>query len=260
VVRSASTRTSAAIRARGAAPLKLLVPRPSGPSVWACAATLGGGLLAGDHLALQVEVGRDAAALVTTQSTTKVHPSDGRSADQILRARVAAGGLLALLPDPVCCFAGAAYRQRQEIDLDADASLVLADGLSAGRVARGERWAFASYESRLCVRAAGRLLLHEALLLEDGPLSVVERLGPMDAIALVVLLGPRLRALSAQLLELLAARPAAPAPLLAAASPLGDGVVVRVAGERIDDVNRFVRGALAGLAPELGDDPFLRRY
>ncbi|WP_071896536.1 urease accessory protein UreD [Cystobacter ferrugineus] len=42
------------------------------------------------------------------------------------------GGLLALVPDPTVCFAVARYRQRQDIHLAPDASLVLMDLVNAG--------------------------------------------------------------------------------------------------------------------------------
>ena len=39
------------------AQMKLLVPGPRGPAVWAFASSFGGGLVAGDHIALEVTVG-----------------------------------------------------------------------------------------------------------------------------------------------------------------------------------------------------------
>ena len=48
---------AAVVGARANAPLKLLVPRHRGAAVWAYASTLGGGLLAGDHVHLDLEIG-----------------------------------------------------------------------------------------------------------------------------------------------------------------------------------------------------------
>src|SRR5262245_48343677 len=84
---------SALVAGAARAPLQLLVPRPRGPAVWACAGTLGGGLVDGDALALEVAVGDGAALLVSTQASTKVYRG---AASQRLSATVGDGALLAL--------------------------------------------------------------------------------------------------------------------------------------------------------------------
>jgi len=66
---------------------------------------------------------------------------------QTVDARVAEGALLAVLPDPVTCFAGARYTQRQSFSLAPGGSLVLVDWLTCGRRALGETWALSSYQS-----------------------------------------------------------------------------------------------------------------
>lgn len=60
---------------------------------------------------------------------------------------VESGGLLALLPDSVVCFATARYSQVQRFNLAPDASLVLVDWLTSGRIARGEVWNFEYFKS-----------------------------------------------------------------------------------------------------------------
>jgi urease accessory protein len=219
-------------------------------------------LVAGDRISLDVAVGAGATVLLATQASTKVYRSDGEASEQRLAARVADGAFLALWPDPVCCFAGARYRQEQEIALDAGGSLLLVDGVVAGRVARGERWSGASYFSRTRVFVAGQLRVHEALRLVDdaGVPSVAERLAGMDALAVAILLGPRVAPLAAQLVAQLAAAPAVAAPLMASASAVADGALLRVAGRRPDAVAAWLRRALCKIAVELGEDPWTRRY
>src|SRR5439155_3199094 len=84
-------------------PLKVLNPNTAGRAAWACLATYGGGLVSGDALQIGLETGPGAAALVTTQASTKVYRSEA-GASQRLHARAAAESLLVLLPDPVTCF------------------------------------------------------------------------------------------------------------------------------------------------------------
>ncbi len=252
---------SAAVHSFASAPLKLLVPRPRGPAVWAYAASFGGGLLAGDRLAVEVAVGPGASALLGTQASTKIYRADGRGpAHQRLTAQVAQGGVLALLPDPVVAFAGASYEQHQEVALDPGASLLLLDWYTSGRSARDERWAFTSFHSRNRVHVGGALLVDDALHLAAGA-TLARRMGRFHCLATVLLLGPRCAAAAQALLAVLALQPVSKdADLLESASPLGDGAILRLAGTTHQAVEMRVRERLAALATDLlGDDPWSRK-
>lgn len=251
---------TAVVRCRAAAPLKILTPRHAGTAAWACAGSYGGGLLSGDSVAASLDVRVGARAAFVTQASTKIHP--GRpGARQSLDAAVAADGLLVVAPDPIVCYAGARYAQRQEFDLAPRASLVVVDWLTSGRAARGERWSFESYESRLVVRRGGRELLRDATLLdgEAGPLA--ERLGRFDVVGLALATGPLLAAGARRLLEETARRPVTRrAPLVVSAAPVGaDGALLRLAGESFEDAARALRRALDFAWDVLGEDPWACR-
>src|SRR5438128_729572 len=80
--------TTVLTRAIAASPLRLLHPANSGSAAWAYAATYGGGLLGGDAIDLDVSVGPGAAAMLSTQASTKVYRADV-PASQRLRAHAA---------------------------------------------------------------------------------------------------------------------------------------------------------------------------
>jgi len=257
---------SAVISAAASAPLKLLVPRPRGMSAWAYAATFGGGFLAGDVVDLDIRVGPGARALCATQASTKVYKSErdawGR---QTVSAAVGEGGLLALLPDPVCAFAGARYAQRQTIELARGASLVLVDTLVSGRAARGERYRFSSYRTHTEIFVEGSLVAVDAMKLEDTPESrVSERMGRFDALVTAFILGPLVETNAAALVESFAKEPAGvpdrPQPILKTASPLPGGVMLRVAAEDPEAAAALLRRSLAFLPELLGDNPWARKW
>jgi urease accessory protein len=251
---------SAAIECRSHTPLRLLLPRARGRTVWAVAASHGGGLVGGDHVALDLGVGEDAQACLTTQAETKVYRSADAPGRQSTRARVARGGLLAVLPEPVSAYAGSAYEQAQRFELAAGGSLVLLDTFTAGRSARGERWAFRSLRTANEVALDGRLVLADALRLAEGEgPPVATRMAGFDLLATVVLLGPRLVEPAAALLAELAARPAERAPVIAAASPLADGLFMRLAAVDVESGLAALRATLAFLPGLLGEDPLSRR-
>lgn len=238
------------------APMKLLVPSPRGPAVWAFASSFGGGLVAGDHIALEVAVGDGAAVAIGTQSSTKVYRDAVTAwAEQSVHAQVGAGASLALLPDPVTPFTASRYRQRLDLELAADASLLLVDSVTSGRAARDERWAFTAYDSRITVRRADIPLLIDATRLDhDANRTVVERMGRFQSLSSAVLLGPRFAADSARLLAWSAAQPIARgADLLVAASPLADGVLLRLAGTAYEPIDRWLREHLHAPAAGFGD-------
>ncbi len=251
---------SAIVACVAASPLQLLSPSPRGRCAWIITASHGGGLVAGDDVSLEVEVGAGSTALLSTQAGSKIYRSRGPVAAQRLVARAGRGAMLAVLPQPVSCFAGARYRQEQRVGLAPGASLLWVDALVAGRVARGERWAFDAYRSRVEIAIGGRTVLADALRLAPGegpPLD--ERLEGVDFLATVVALGPAVGRHARALHERLAASPAeADAAVLAAASPIGDGVLVRVASRSIEAGLAFLREQLAFVEAVVGANPFAR--
>jgi urease accessory protein len=168
-----------------------------------------------------------------------------------------------LAPDPVTCFASASYEQSQKLELGPGGSLLLIDWMTAGRTARGERWAFRGYHSRTEVLVDGRLLLLDALALDasDGPIDAPYRMGRYNCLATVVLVGPRVKALADEVLMHVAGEPVGSRePMIHSASELpGGGALLRVAGVSQELVAKFLRQRVAAIAGQLGDDPWRRR-
>jgi len=269
-------RQSFVCRAYATSPLRLLTPANHGHAAWIYTSSYGGGLVDGDRIALDVEVGDEAAAFISTQASTKVYRSPrGTSAE--LHARVGCDGLLVVAPDPVVCFAASSYRQVQRFDLARGAALVAVDWMSSGRRAAGERWVFREYVAQLTVRLEERLVVHDVLALraEDGNLA--DRMGRFEVIAIAVLIGAgspvnaesaALRTAAAEIVSRIGTMPLGRrADRLLAATPLRDscdgsdiGCVVRVAGTSVEQVGRTLRDVLGFVPAMLGDDPWSRKW
>ena len=190
---AAGPRGSTVTRAYAESPLKWLTPGNGGRAAWVFAASYGGGLVGGDHLSLEVDVAAGAAALLSTQASTKVYRS-ATGASTRLAARVGERALLVSLPDPVVCFAGSDYRQTQAFALDSSGGLVAVDWMASGRRGSGERWAFDGYASTTRVRIDGRLALHDAVRLDRADGDLAARAGRFDVLAVAVIAGERWRA------------------------------------------------------------------
>lgn len=241
-------------------PLRLLTPRNHGHAAWVYTSSLGGGLVDGDHLTVDLDVAPGASALLSSQGSTRVYRSP-RGCRSELSARVAEGALLVLAPDPTMCFSGARFAQRQDVQLAPGASLVLMDLVTAGRSANGERWAFTHYASTLRVHREGRALIDERWLLDPAHGALPERLGRFDALGTVLLVGPALDSAREALAARIGALPVTPrAGLVCSASPLGtDGLVLRAAASSAEALLRTAREWLSFVPALLGDDPWVRR-
>jgi urease accessory protein len=199
--------------------------------------------------------------VLLTQSATKVYRSEIPSS-QSLSVEVEAGAVLAVIPDPVVCFAEARFSQKQSYELADGASLILADTVHCGRTAFGERWLFEHFRSQIRVSRKGKPVLFESLFLEGGAGVLAERQGRFNAFCLVVLLGPAVLNAARELSAKVAAQ-ATPrrSDLLTTASPMGeDGVILRIAGVSTEMVARALRSHLSFLPGLLGDDPWARKW
>jgi len=241
-------------------PLRLLTPGNHGRAAWVYANTLGGGLVDGDQIRLDVAVSSGAACVLSSQGESRIYRSP-RGCSHELRAEVEERGLLVVIPDPTVCFASARYRQRTEISLAPTAAVALSDVLLAGRSAYGERWAFARYAAELVLRIGERTLIEETLLLDPAQGPVRQRFGRFEAFATLLLAGEPLRAAAAALRQEIDAMsaPANPEELVSA-SPLGeDALLIRMAAVSGEVLVHRIRAQLSFLPRLLGDDPWARR-
>jgi urease accessory protein len=258
------TRTGAATvltRAFAASPAKLFATNGRGTTCWVCAATLGGGLVGGDEIRLRADVTAGARALLTTQASTKVYRSR-RPSYQSLDATVEANAFLAVVPDPIVCFADAHFTQSQRFELQASASLVMVDWITSGRHASGERWVFSHYESRFDIRRGSRRIFLDAVVLERNIDAVVERMGRFEVLLTAVITGPLVASAAADIVTSLSRSSVdRHSDLVTSASRLRDGgTLLRIAGTSVEQVGHALRAHLAFLAPLTGDDPWSRKW
>ena len=255
---------SEVVRAAATSPLKLLMPRRPGNAAWIYTSTYGGGLVAGDDIGLRLRLGAKTTCVVGTQSTTKVYKSrGGRTTRQTMTAIVGDGALLVVAPDPVSCFAGARYEQRQRIELHRGGALVVVDWFTSGRRCRGEQWEMNRYSSRLEVTFDDRLVLADAWRLspEDGRLDSPFRLSRFHCAAALVLVGTPLAEVASGMLVDSSRMSIAPdAPLVEAGSPIPHGMVLRLLGETPEQVGRRLAERLSFLAGQLGETPWSRKW
>lgn len=255
---------SAVLRSRATSPLRLLTPRSQAREVLAFTSSYGGGFVPGDETRLQVQIDSGARCFLSTQASTKIYRNPAAlPCSHRLDATVGEDALLIVAPDAVQCFAESRYEQTQRFDLAAAANLVLVDWMSGGRTERGERWNFHRYLSRNTVHRDGQLLVLDPVLFDAalGPIDCRYRVGRFNCFASVMVLGPALVSHARDVLAAVAASPIAPqADTIIAASPLHEGVLVRLAGTGIEQVARQIQHHLGFIGKLLDDDPWSRKW
>jgi urease accessory protein len=119
------------------------------------------GILAGDRLESDIAVEADAALLVTTPSVSRVFQMRDGAAECRQHFKVAAGGWLDVMPEPLVPHRGARYRQTTVVEVTSGGTLFFVDQLMPGRVAHGEAWQWERLRLELDVRLDGERILRE---------------------------------------------------------------------------------------------------
>lgn len=245
-------------RARPAGPLRLLTPRAAGRAAWVVTSSLGGGLVDGDHLACEIEIHPGATCVITTQASTKAYRG---TTSQRLSVRVLGDATALVVPDPIVPYRDAVFTQVTSIELAAAASLALVDVVTAGRVAHGERWDATCFDATLSITVDGSRRLLDRVVLDPAEGDLARRLGRFEAIGTVVIYGPRVSAIAKAQLALLATTPVGRGdPVVVAGSPLGDGAMFRIAGDRVEAVVETTRALLREVCHSVGEDPWSRKF
>ncbi|MFC7140621.1 urease accessory protein UreD [Halosimplex aquaticum] len=135
-------------------------PLPEAETVYVQSPT--GGVAQGDRHAVDIEVGADAVAHVSTQSSQKVLSMARNYAAADVSLSVGSGGHLDYVPEPTILHGDSRFCQSVTLELAPDASAVVGEVVVPGRLARGERFDFERYLSRLRVRRERELLVDDA--------------------------------------------------------------------------------------------------
>jgi|SRR5579859_2482002 len=143
---------------------------------------LSGGMLAGDRLSVELDIGPGARVQITSTGATRLYRSRSPAAPAELatHARAREGAVLEYLPDPLIPFAGSRYRQRAVVNLEHGAGLFWWDTVAPGREARGEVFSYQNLHLSFELRIAGVPIAIERADLNpvDRPLQSKARLGP----------------------------------------------------------------------------------
>jgi urease accessory protein len=143
-----------------------------------CVQSPSGGTFPDDDLHTEVRCQPGSHLHLTTQAATQVFAGDGPGAHHQLAFTVAAGAVLEYYPQTVIPHSGATFTQRLAIDVEPGGAYLGWEAVAAGRIAHGERFGYACYDSAFTVRTGGRVVARDRQLIrprEAGlPASLVD--------------------------------------------------------------------------------------
>jgi len=151
-------------------PLRLRCPGPPARELEGVIVNTSGGMAGGDAFELDLTVGPHARLVVTSAAAEKVYRTLAAETTITARLRVGAGGELAWLPQETILFDRARLSRSIEVDLAADARLILAEAVVFGRTGMGESVTDGFLLDRRRVRRDGKLLHAETVRL-DGEVA-----------------------------------------------------------------------------------------
>ena len=139
-----------------------------------------GGIVAGDSLAIEVQVDANASALITTPGTQKWYRSSGKQASAVTRIRIADGAAMEWVPQETMVFDGAWAEQSLDIALAPGARFFGWEMLCLGRTTRGERFTTGEFRQRIrLVRYQNDLACTVGAVLPRHPVAIPVAVAPL---------------------------------------------------------------------------------
>jgi urease accessory protein len=154
--------------------LRLRCPN-TGKSCEAVMINTSGGIAGGDRARTSVSLGEQASVTLTTQSAEKIYRALGPAARTEVCLSLAGGSRLEWIPQETIFFDGARFERRLEVDLAADASLLVVESTVFGRLAKGEAVATGLFRDRWRIRRKSRLIFAEDTYLADNIAATLDR-------------------------------------------------------------------------------------
>jgi len=209
-------------------------------------ASTSGGILQGDRHATEILLEEDSAAHVTTQGATRVYGMNANSAVQEISVTLREGAYLEFVPDQIIPYRGSRFYQRTRLNVHESAAMVCSEIIAPGRAAMGE-----SFEYDVCrirteaVNERGTRRFADIANIEPGRHSP-SSFGVMEGRTVLGTVYVLAQSDDAGAIREGIAGAAPPGTSMGTGTLRGgDGLLVRILGDRTEDVRDAVRGIVA---------------
>lgn len=204
-----------------------------------------GGVVGGDTLWIDAEVGENAHALLTTPGAGKWYRANGKVSKQSVMLRAGAGAAIEWLPQETIFFDDAAVDLDHSVELEAGACYIGLEILCFGRRASGEVFERGVIRQHTQIRSAGKLIWWEQGAIAAASAAMHGRLKLGGATVCATLIGVGAPLSPALLAQIRALDPAL------AASQVKTVFVARLLGDDSETTRRVMTLAWQLLRPHL---------
>lgn len=177
------------VRLHQASPARILFPTPEpGAALEAAFVNVAGGLAGGDSIDAGITLHAGARAQVTTPAAEKIYRSLGDASTIATRLRVAEGAVLEFLPQEAILFDGARLTRRMDARVAPGGTLLAAEAVVLGRIARGETWQTGALHDRWHLHRGESLIWADAMRLDAAQRDAPFGLDGADSLGMILLL------------------------------------------------------------------------
>lgn len=171
-----------------ASPLRILFPTPEpGAALEVAFVNVAGGLAGGDAIEAGITLHAGARAQITTPAAEKIYRSLGDTSRIATRISVAEGAVLEFLPQEAILFDGARLTRRMEARVAPGGTLLAAESVVLGRIARGEVWRQGALHDAWRLRQGERLAWADAMALDAAAREAPFGMDGADSLGMILL-------------------------------------------------------------------------
>jgi len=149
-----------------------------------------GGILQGDEQKIDVVMGKNSAARITTQSATKIYKMERGYASQYINIHSQEGSYLEFVPHQIIPFKSSRFYQEVNLEVEENAVLIYSEIISAGRIASGEKFDFDLCFLRTSATRNGQILFTDVMNLNhEDKVNLESIFGGKDVFSTIYIIG-----------------------------------------------------------------------
>ncbi len=210
-----------------------------------------GGILQGDEQKIDVIMGKNSAARITTQSATKIYKMEDGYASQYINIHSHERSYLEFFPHQIIPFKSSRFYQEVNLEVEENAIIIYSEIISAGRIASGEKFDFDLFFLRTSAHRNGQILFTDVMNLSHKDKVNLESIfGRKDVFSTIYIIGSSIPVEMIMDKINLAIQNTS---FLAGCLPHNSGIIIRILADSISeimDLTEYVTSILRLFYPE----------
>jgi len=205
-----------------------------------------GGILQGDRYKIDITLGNNTFAHVSTQGATRIYKMEKNYASQIINIKVEEGSYFEYVPDQIIPFRNSRFYQEVHLNVHDNATMIYSEVIVPGRVASGEAFEYdICYIKTIGRNQLGKLRFIDTVKLEpwkeklrsEGILNHLDVIGTIYIVTNESFVSDLYHRI-AEKLKLLETRGKTSGGI--SILPAGQGIIVRLLGNSSENIKKII--------------------